>query len=182
MRNVVVAFGVLTHLLCVSCSADARGMGRFMGGLLARGAANAAVHSTTSSSSSVKSYTPDVLTVTQLAQCIKKASRLDEESDRLETSRTALQSSTSQVDMSLATIEQQRSRLDRSSRASVNSFNALIDRHNTLVTAAKTKQVDFNSAIDAHNSEVNVYNGDCAKKYYADDLTEAQKLAGINGG
>lgn len=84
--------------------------------------------------------------------------------------------------MSLATIEQQRSRLDRSSRASVNSFNALIDRHNTLVTAAKTKQVDFNSAIDAHNSEVNVYNGDCAKKYYADDLTEAQKLAGINGG
>jgi hypothetical protein len=77
---------------------------------------------------------------------------------------------------------QQRSRLDRGSRASVNAFNAMVDRHNALVIAAKEKLADFNSAVDAHNAELNAYNGDCAKKYYADDLTEAQKLAGIGGG
>jgi uncharacterized protein (DUF3084 family) len=119
------------------------------------------------------------LTVAQLAQCIKKASKLDEESDRLEADRTVLRSSVSEGDLSSAAIEQQRSRLDQRSKASVNSFNALIDRHNTLVAAAKGRQANFNSAIEAHNNEVNVYNGDCAKKYYADDLTEAQKLAEI---
>jgi len=64
----------------------------------------------------------------------------------------------------------------------VNAFNAMVDRHNALVIAAKEKLADFNSAVDAHNAELNAYNGDCAKKYYADDLTEAQKLAGIGGG
>lgn len=180
MKNAFAVFGALISMLFFSLPSEAGGMGRLLGGLLARGAVVAAVHSGTSSAA--KSYTPDVLTVAQLAQCMKTAARLDEAGDRLEADRIALRAATSEVDLSSSTIEAQRSSLDRRSQAAINAFNAMIDRHNTLLNAAKAKQVDFNSAIDAHNGDVNVYNGDCAKKYYADDLAEAQKLAGISGG
>jgi hypothetical protein len=179
MKNLLVVFAMLTLPICVSSPAQAGGMGRFLGSLLARGAVSAAVHSGTSSSSAAKSYTSDVLTVPQLALCIKRASRLDEDSDRLESGRTELSASTSAVDQSSAAIEQQRLSLDRTSKAAIGSFNALIDRHNALVSAAKSKQAEFNASIDLHNTDVNSYNGDCAKKYYADDLTEARKQAGL---
>ena len=77
-------------------------------------------------------------------------------------------------------IELQRGRVDTYSKASVEAFNRAIDTHNKLVIAAKARQTDFNSAVDRHNSDANAYNGECAKKYYADDLTEAQKLAASN--
>jgi hypothetical protein len=183
MKNAIVAVAALAVSISMSSPLEARGMGRFLGGLLARGAVSTAVHSGTSSSASsaTKSYTSDVLTVSQLAQCIKKASTLDEDSDRLEGRRSALSSSTSAVDSSSATIEQQRSTLDRGSKRAVASFNALVDRHNGLVSAAKSQQTEFNAAIELHNVDVNSYNGECAKKYYADDLPEAQKQAGLGG-
>jgi uncharacterized protein (DUF3084 family) len=119
------------------------------------------------------------LTVTQLAQCLKGAAKLDETSERLEVDRKAVQSSTSDVDQSDAALEQQRSKLNRQSKALVNAFNASVQRHNSLLAGAKLKQTDFNSAIDAYNVEVNSHNSDCVKKYYASDLPDAKKLAGI---
>ena len=167
-----IAFSVTVIILSAAPSADARGGGRFLGGLLARGAARAGVHSIPT-----KSYTQDVLTVEQLASCIRKAGKLDEESDRLESVRALLQNDVSQVELSSSMIELQRSRVDTYSKVSVEAFNRSIDTHNKLVIAAKARQVDFNSAIDRHNSDANAYNGECAKKYYADDLADAQKLA-----
>jgi hypothetical protein len=69
--------------------------------------------------------------------------------------------------------------LNRQSKASVNAFNASVNRYNTLVDGAKNRQINFNSAIDAYNVEVNSHNNDCVKKYYASDLPDAKKLAGI---
>jgi multidrug resistance efflux pump len=128
---------------------------------------------------STKTYPADVLTVAQLAQCLKGAATLDETNERLEVDRTALRSSVSDVDQSKAAIEQQRSNLNRQSKASVNAFNASVNRYNTLVDGAKNRQINFNSAIDAYNVEVNSHNNDCVKKYYASDLPDAKKLAGI---
>jgi hypothetical protein len=164
----------------IAAPLEARGMGRFLGGLLARGAASAAVHSGTGGRSYAKSYSPDVLTVTQLAQCIKKAGKLDQDSDQLEASRTTLRSATSGVERSSAMVEHQRGRVDQYSKASVEAFNTLIDRHNKLVIDAKARQSSFNLVIDGHNIEVNAYNSECTKKYYADDLQDAQKLAETN--
>jgi hypothetical protein len=124
-----------------------------------------------------KSYTPDVLTVEQLANCIKKAAKLDGDSQRLEVIRTALLASKSEIDLSSATVEFQRGRVDHYSQKSVDAFNALIDRHNTLVINGKAKQASFNAVVDASNIEVDAYNAACVKKYYADDLPDAQKLA-----
>jgi uncharacterized protein (DUF3084 family) len=156
---------------------EARGLGSFLEALLARAVARGAVGAAKHSTDTAKSYTPDVLTVEQLAQCIKKANKLDEDSGRLEAGRAELQSSVTQIDLSEAMIAGQRGRVDQYSRASVEAFNALIDRHNRLVGAAKAKQSGFNALVDMHNKDVEVYNIECAKSYYADDLTAANKLA-----
>jgi len=124
-----------------------------------------------------KSYTSDVLTVEQLANCIKNATKLDGDSERLEVIRTALLASKSEIDLSSATVEFQRTRVDHYSQKSVDGFNALIGRHNILVTNGKTKQTNFNTLVDGFNIEVDAYNARCVKKYYADDLPDAQKLA-----
>src|SRR3954452_11262825 len=177
-RWALAAVGCVLAILGIT-PADARGGGRFIGGLLARGAARAAVQ-VPSHLPPIKNYTPDVLTVEQLASCIRKAGKLDEESDRLESARGLLRNDASQVELSSSMIEFQRNRVDTYRKASVDAFNRSIDTHNKLVTATKARQTDFNSAIDRHNVEANAYNTECAKKYFADDLTEAQKLAASN--
>jgi hypothetical protein len=184
MKNWILAWGLLVCFFCSSLPAESRGMGRFLRGMLARGAASAAVHSGTSSTSSAstsptKTYSSDSLTVAQLAQCLKGAANLDEAHERLELDRKALQSSFSDVDQSKAALDRQRSSLNRQSKASVNAFNASVNRYNALADGAKSKQTNFNSAVSAQNAEVDSHNNDCAKKYYASDLPEAKKLAGI---
>jgi hypothetical protein len=179
MKRLFAGIAILMCGLCLPTASEAGGMGKFLGGLLARGAVVAAVHA--GSSSAAKSYTPDVLTVAQLADCIKRASKLDTDSEHIENDRGGLSQAQSEVDQSSATVEQQRSSVNHRSRASVNAFNTLVDRHNALVAGVKDRQVTFNAAVDVHNVEANSYNGACAKKYYADDLAEARKLSGISG-
>jgi len=112
-----------------------------------------------------------------LARCIKKAGKLDEDSGRLEFSRNEFQSLESEINRTHTTIELERSRVNHYSQKAVDAFNMLVDRHNMLVTTGKAKQAKFNALVEAHNSEANAYNKECVKKYYADDLSEAQKLA-----
>jgi hypothetical protein len=47
------------------------------------------------------------------------------------------------------------------------------------VTNGKGLEVALNVSIDTHNAAVDAYNLACAKKYYADDMESARKLAGI---
>lgn len=169
----------LSILPCASIPSDARGMGRFLGSLVARGAAREAIVAGRAPSQSYapKVYDADVLTVAQLATCIKKASKLDEDSERLEGSRAVLLSSKSEIDLASTAIEFQRPRVDHYSQKSVEAFNGLINRYNVLVTNGKAKQISFNALVETHNAEIDGYNAGCVKKYYADDLPEAQKLA-----
>jgi hypothetical protein len=168
-----------SYLMFASKPADAGGMGRFLGSLVARGVVREAITAGRSQSQSYapKVYNSDVLTVAQLAACIKKASKLDGDTERLEASRAVFLSSKSEIDLSSAAIELQRPRVDYYSQKSVDAFNALINRYNILVTDGKAKQVSFNALVDGRNAEADVYNAECVKKYYADDLPDAQKLA-----
>jgi hypothetical protein len=164
---------VLPCLLCVAKPSDARGLGGFLEALLARGLVRGAIIA----GRSPKFYTRDVLTIEQLAMCIKKAAKLDGDSQQLEIVRTGVLASQSEIDLSSATVELQRTRVDHYSQKSVDAFNALIGRHNTLAINGKTKQANFNALVDAFNIEIGAYNAGCVKKYYADDLPDAQKLA-----
>lgn len=150
-------------------------LGRFLGSLVARGAVRGAIIA--GHSYAPKTYTPDVLTVEQLAGCLKQARKLDGDDAQLEATRSELLASASEIDRSSAAIELQRTRINHYSQQSVDAFNALITRYNSLVTSGKARQAKFNSNVNAFNSRVNAYNLICVKKYYAEDLPDAQKLA-----
>jgi hypothetical protein len=180
MKHLLLATVAISGLLCAAKPVDAGGMGRFLGSLVARGVVREAIvagRSNTHPSYAPKVYTSDVLTVAQLAACIKQASKLDEDSERLEATRSVFLASKSELDLSSAAVEFQRTGVDHYSQKSVDAFNALIVRHNILVTNGRAKQSNFNALVDALNVQVDAYNVACVKKYYADDLPDAQKLA-----
>jgi hypothetical protein len=170
----------LSILLCAAKPSDARGLGGFLEALLARGLVRGAIIAGRSNSQPQylpKFYTPDVLTVEQLANCIKKAAKLDGDSELLKVIRAPLVSSQSEIDLSSTAIEFQRPRVDQYSQKSVDAFNALIARYKILAANRKAKEDSFNALVVAHNAEIDAYNAGCVKKYYADDLSDAQKLA-----
>jgi hypothetical protein len=173
---VFLALSVLAH---AAEPAKAGGMGRFLGSLVARGAVRGAIIAGRSQSETYapKVYGSDVLTVEQLALCVKQAGKLDGDNERLEADRSTLLASKSAIDASIIEVESQRPLVDHYSKRSVEAFNALVDRYNGLVANGKAKQASFNAAIDTFNFQVNAYNATCVKKYYADDLPDAQKLA-----
>jgi len=125
-----------------------------------------------------KLYGPDVLTTAQLANCLTKASKLDQESEQLSARRANLSKSTSEIELAGVAVESQKQRVDRYNKKSVDAFNALVEQYNLLLTNGKAGQATFNLMVDCHNAAIEVHNRECAKKYYADDLLEAQKLAG----
>jgi hypothetical protein len=135
MGRVIAAFLTMACLTGATVPLEARGLGHHLKALLAR-----AAHAVRSLE---KHYTAEFLTVPQLAERIKRAKKLDEHRDQLE-SDGAVFSSQSQVDQS---------------------------------SSAKDKWDKFNTTLGMHNNEVNVFNIECSKQYYADDLALAQKLA-----
>jgi hypothetical protein len=175
-----LSIGLALSLLAYAADhANAGGMGRFLGSLLARGAVRGAIIAGRSQSETYapKVYGPDLLTVDQLALCIKQASKLDGDSERLEADRGTLLASKSAIDAASAEVELQRPLVDHYSKRSVEAFNALIEHYNGFVISGKAKQTSFNMAVDTFNFQVNAYDATCVKKYYADDLPDAQKLA-----
>ena len=130
-----------------------------------------------SASGGLKTYGPDVLTVSQLAQCIKTAGKLDSDSARYESERTKIEAWSSSIDASQLQVSAARSVMDNTSQRSVDAFNALVDRHNQLVQKGKSEELAFNIGVRSHNSDVNAYNAECGKNYYPSDLGAAQALA-----
>lgn len=161
----------------ISVAAEARGGGKFLGSLLGRAAIKGAAGAGSSSSNGIKTYGPDVLTVSQLAQCIRKAGKLDDDSTRLEGERAILQASSSSIDASRSQVSAARTVVDNRSQRSVDAFNVLVDRHNELVRKGKSDQLAFNIGVGRHNADVDAYNADCGKNYYSSDLDAAQALA-----
>lgn len=172
MQRVIVCIICAISLIAAE-AADARGLGRFVGGLLARGAVSATVHGTR------KSYTPDVLTVDQLVQCLKKASALDQQSEDIESKRREVQIVESQIDRLKNQMDMNERSLNRYSQAAIDSFNADVNRYNTAVINTRANQNVFNEFVNVHNGNVDSYNLVCAKKYYADDMENARRLAGF---
>jgi hypothetical protein len=126
-----------------------------------------------------KTYTPNVLTVDQLVQCLKKATALDQESDQLEGKRSELLSAGKEIDQVKGQLDIKRAALNRYSQVSVDRFNAEIDRYNVMANRLKSREERFNDLVSIHNSNATEFNAACAKQYYADDMETARRLAGI---
>jgi hypothetical protein len=162
--------------------AEARGLGRFLGGFLARGAASAATRSLPQSPYSLpqsKAYPSDVLTVDQLVQCLKKASSLDEEAEKLAAKKSELQSAGRDMDNRKSQLEMKSAIVNRRSQLQIDRFNAEVDTYNASAERLKAEEENFNRLVNFHNAIANSFNAECAKKYYADDMESARKLAGL---
>jgi hypothetical protein len=105
--SIILALSILAN---AAEPADAGGMGRFLGSLLARGAVRGAIIAGRSQSETYapKVYESDVFIVEQLALCIKQASKLDGDNERLEAERSTLLSSKSAINASSMQVELQR--------------------------------------------------------------------------
>jgi chromosome segregation ATPase len=167
---------VFVALVCLVAaeSAYARGLGKFVGGLVARGVVSGAARSMQS-----KTYSPDVLTVDQLVQCLRKASALDEESTQLEAKKSELQSASKDIENLKSRLEMKSAMVNRRIQSQVDSFNAEIDSYNVSAARLKSREDDFNRLVSFHNAIARGFNAECAKQYYADDMESARKLAGI---
>jgi hypothetical protein len=178
VQKFLVAAVVVSGLLCVAKPADAGGQGRFLGALVARGLVrDASLAARSNFSYGPKIYNVDFLTVAQLANCIRQATRLDGDNERLEAAKNAFLALKSEIDLATAAVEAQRPRVDHTSQQSVDAFNALVNRHNILVTNGRARQAGINTFVEGFNAQVNGYNAICVKKYYVADLPDAQKMA-----
>src|SRR4051812_36191846 len=108
MRAIVA---ILLSTLAGISVADARGLGRLLGGMVARGAISSGAHAA-ASAVQAKSYTPNVLTVDQLVACLKKADALDRASEGLSERKAIIAAAGSVLDAEKSALERRQSNVD----------------------------------------------------------------------
>jgi DNA repair ATPase RecN len=151
--------------------------------LIRAGAHAATSHGTSSSSgaaaSPIKTYGPEVLTVAQIETCLRRAMDLDKSAGSLDDLADKVKANSSDIERVQADLQAQRQQVDTRSEASVNAYNgrlaalrARIDRHNANVEQIRSREA-------THNSLVALYNADCAKTYYRDDMEAVRVRLGI---
>ncbi|MBR0884034.1 hypothetical protein ACVMGC_000978 [Bradyrhizobium barranii subsp. barranii] len=156
--------------------ADAR-RGAFLSALVrggVQGAARAGAHAGVQSYGGNKTYGADTLTVEQLEKCIVFAQELDKSSTDVDAFADTIETESRAISQAQQLLAYERDLVDRYSDASVNAYNRKlaamrqrIGSHNENVDKAKTFQT-------SHNLRVGMYNMQCAKKYYADDMEAAR--------
>jgi hypothetical protein len=189
--------GLAVAGLVTSQAAHAGALGKFVSGLVGRGIAKEAAEgigsaavrgaartvpylsSAPSTSAPSKLYTPNVLTVDQLVECLKKANTLDQDGDLLQKRSTEMHSARQQLDQFKSQLEVKRKAVNRNSKVSIDTFNAELKRHNAMVDDLNSLQDLFNRFVAFHNVNTSEYNTACAKHYYSDDMERARALAGI---
>lgn len=163
---------IIVGSLLLPVFALANGGGKFFSALIGQGAPSDRY----SSFSGDVGHGPDVLNVSQLAQCIVKARKLDEDSRRMEFERAklnALASSITAYETKMSSVT-----VVVTSQRSVETFNVLFEGYKQLVQIARTGKLTFDSAARSHSADVIAYSAECDKKYYISDLESANALAG----
>ncbi len=175
------ALAALTVIVLLASAdfAEAR-RGGFVSSLI-RGGARAAAHGSGGSGGvgTYKSYGPDVLTVTQIEACVKRASELDRSVGILEARTQQIEAESTAIDRTQAELQRAKLSVDTYSAASVNAYNAKLNQLRTRINVHNSNipQAKFEQA--AHNSAVASYNTDCAKKYYQDDMDSVKLKLGL---
>jgi hypothetical protein len=165
----ILLTAVATTLVATIDEADARRGGRFFSGA-ARAGGNALLHAPR------KSYTPDVLTVDQLVDCLKTSELMDKASDAIDANRATLKSKIDSIDRAKAEIDLREPRVNTRIKSEVDRFNNDVRQLNAMITSYRADQETFNNQVQSHNAALAPFNAKCEKKYYVDDMEAAQKL------
>src|SRR5690242_7805823 len=112
----VLFIAMIATLVATIDAADARRGGRFFSGA-ARGGANALLHTPR------KSYTPDVLTVDQLVDCLKTSELIDTSSNAIDAKSVMLTSKADSIDRKRTEIELREPLVNTRVKSEVDRFN-----------------------------------------------------------
>ena len=134
---------------------------------------------TTSASTGTKTYGPDTLTAVQLERCVGVAVQLDQSSDTVDARIRTVEAEKSIIDTAQSDLSAAQARVDRRSRASVDAFNRKLDALNVRIEAHNVAVRSYKAFEANHNQKVALYNADCAKKYYADDMNSVKQKLGL---
>jgi DNA-binding response OmpR family regulator len=85
------------------------------------------------------------------------SSTLDTEKAEIESERTTIQTLDAQVEKLGRDIENDRLYLDKTSQYAVDTFNAKVDRYNTLAQQDKAATAAFNTKVDNYNAKLRQY-------------------------
>lgn len=112
-----------------------------------------------------------VLTREQLRECVAEQNFINVSEAELERLQASIAQSEASINGLEAQINMQEPLVDRYSQESINSFNALIDRHKRLVAAHNAKLPDTNNRVQQINTFVQKFNEKCADRvYYESDM------------
>jgi hypothetical protein len=164
----VLLIAVSTILVATIDAADARRGGRFFRG--PHNGGKLLPHTPR------KSYTPDVLTVDQLVDCLKTSEMMDQASDAIEAKRAVLKTKNDNIDRTKVEIDLREPRVNTRSKSEVDRFNNDVRQLNAMIVSYRADQEAFNSDVRSHNAALAPFNARCEKKYYADDMEAAQKV------
>lgn len=176
--NILTAGIAAVAVIFSASPVDAKG---FLSGLLrggVRGAVHAGVHAGAQSYAS-KTYGPDTMSVEQIEKCLGSARELDKSSEYVDTLTSAIDAESAAITSSQQLLSTEKDVVDRHSQASVNAYNRKLAAMSTRISAYNTSVDRAKAEQASYNARVVLYNAECARKYYADDMEAARVKLGL---
>lgn len=165
-RRIFIAMAVLSFgLFFESKEAFARRRTRFRSGIRSTGP---------------KTYSNDVLTPSEIENCLNLQRQIEQSDSNLEKFSISLeQEKQSLDDLSLSLDRQQRS-LNRYSQADVNAYNKAVAFYEKKRQAFNYSVNQYNDEVQRINSSIDNFNKLCGQKlYYEDDMISARTKLGL---
>jgi Skp family chaperone for outer membrane proteins len=113
-------------------------------------------------------YGYGILKPDELEQCLKAEKEIQAASAMLKTTESALKRQSDEVEKLARELSGGASQLVRTSQAAVDSYNAKVQRFQTLVAPIKDEITAFNARTNSHNVRVQQFIGSCAEKDFYD--------------
>ena len=151
-------------------SADARGLGRALRVARAAGAA-AKVYGAQSSGE-------HVLTVTELAECLRKERAISVSEAHLSAEAAWLSAEVARIESLSASLEREGKTLNEYDATAVDRYNAKVRGFRKAASGYEQREKSYNVSVDARNALGTAYNQACyGKSYYEDDYASAAMIA-----
>ncbi|MGQ0792813.1 MAG: hypothetical protein ACT4NX_01865 [Deltaproteobacteria bacterium] len=112
-----------------------------------------------------------VLARDQLSQCVKEQNAINASGDQVDQLQASIAANAVKINRLETEITAQEGLVDVYSQDSIDSFNALVDRHRQLVAAHNNRLPDANARVEQVNAAVARFNAKCADRaYYQYDM------------
>lgn len=120
--------------------------------------------------------TGKTLTKSQLSECLQMQPRLSRESEAALRGKAELDATKAEFDRLEAQLQGERDKVNASDKASVDAYNAKVDRRAQLLADYQARQPAFNDQALSYNALQQTWKRDCEDRpYREDDYAELQR-------